>query len=246
MKKLFFIITILCCFGFVFSQNNKHKNNNGAKENTGRKALFGIYFGPTVDWFAPTSDSLKRDAAKMGFKGGFNVDIRLTDNNVVFFSTGVQFRYLQGDVRFNNEYRINILDTSLITSTVRTYQTYYLASPTGVKFKIKVADRWALLGQLGLYHNFKIGGNQFDNFEMDEKYFITTKKIKNEDAARFAESCYFGLGFEYMFEKNTGVFAHIDYGCQFNYFNAKAKSNVLDKRFKTVVHSLHVTVGFMF
>ena len=108
------------------------------------------------------------------------------------------------------------------------------------------------LGKLGLYHNFRVDGDQSDNFLLHEedkdkspKYYITTKE-KNKDAALFAESGYLGLGFEYAIGKSR-IFVDVDYCCQFNYFKSNVKSNVEgSQRFKTIVHSLHVIFGFLF
>ena len=244
MKKYIFIIVILICSGWVAAQSSK----SSSKGDGGRRLLFGVSVGPTVDWFAPTTNALTRKAPKAGLIAGVNVDVNLVPKDVLYFSTGVFARYLQGNVSFLNEYDI----INGITKTVRTYQTTYLTIPTGIKFRTTPSGGCVFLGKLGFYHNFKLTGKQFDTFLLpgeDTDYSITTKKQSNKDAASFAESAYAGLGFEYVFLKNLRVFANLDYGCQFNYFKPKqnkATSNVSDAQFKAIIHSLHITVGVMF
>jgi len=249
MKKYIFFIVILSLFGSVAAQQQQ-KQNPSYNENS--KVLFGVFVGPSIDWFAPTSKAITRNNAKGGFIAGVNIDCSLHKNKTFYFSTGVLIRYLQGDLALENQYLFNIFADTLVLPAVRNYQTTYLTIPTGVKFRIKPINNCVFLVKLGLYHNFKIGGNQVDKFSLpseDEtvspKYFITTEKIKNQDASLFAESGYLGLGFEYSFGK-IGVFAHADYSCQFNYFSAKAKNNVTDAQFKSIVHSLHIFLGVLF
>jgi len=239
MKKLFLCIIILSCGGFVVQTNTVSAAND---EN--RLVHFGLSFGPTVDWFAPNSDSLNRNAAKVGFIGGINLDINLTKEKIVYFSTGLLFRYLQGELSFTNEY--HIMNNLLVVPTVRTYQTMYLTLPTGIKLRTLPSNKFVFSGKLGLYHSFKIGGNQFDSFTYQEPYFITTEKIRNNDAALFTESAYIGLGFEYLLGNAARVFAHVDYNCQFYYFNRKAKNDFNNIQFKSMVHSLQIVFGIMF
>ena len=247
MKRYIFILAILFCCGWVAAQKPSKKETSSNKEEGSHKALYGIYLGPTIDWFAPTSNALNYKTAKAGLIAGAIVDVNLVPKDILYFTTGVLARYIQGDVSFDNQYNLNNNDT--IVTTVRTYQTTYLTIPTGVKFRTNPLNNCIFLGKLGLYHNFKLAGKQFDNFSLsgeDDEYYITTKKKNNEDAALFAESGYVGLGFEYVFQKNLRVFANLDYSCQFNYFNSKAMSNISNARFKTIVHSLHITFGVLF
>ena len=246
MKRIVSFIAILFCCSIMMAQQVTPKNKQTSNAN--KRVLFGASAGPTVDWFAPTSDSLYRANAKAGIITGLNLDVNLTKGKSLYFSTGVLFRYLQGDLAFY--YVHNFFGKVPIE---RTYQTMYLSIPTGVTFRISATKECILIGKLGLYHNFNLSGNRFDNFnypgETPEKpyYFITTIKEKNNHAALFAESAYAGLGFEYMFKKNLRVFSNLDYSCQFNYFNSIAISNLEGAaRFKTKIHSLHVVFGLMF
>jgi hypothetical protein len=212
-----------------------------------------LYFGPTIDWFAPTTSEfeLKREKPKAGLIAGCNVDINLTPHKMLYFSTGALFKYLQGELSFVNEYTVSYLDTTFPISTARTYQTMYIMIPTGVKFRTTPSKNCVFAGKLGLYHGFKIGGSQVDNFtfpgqDLNPEYYITTKRIPNEDASLFAESGYFGLGFEYVFAHNIRVKTDLEYCCQFNYFNSKAINNVSNAQYKSIVHSLHIVFGVLF
>jgi len=243
-RKIFVFALLIFALLSVSAQKCHQKNNSADK-----KVCFGLYFGPTIDWFAPTTKALERDVAKVGFLGGVTVDVGVTQNKIIYVSTGLLVRYLQAGLAFTTQYPI--FDSLLVTPTVRTYQTFYLTIPTGVKFKTNIANRCAFLGKVGLYHNFKLGGMQFDNFKLDhrfssDQYLVATQKDKNQDAALFAESGYLGFGFEFLFDNNTGIAVNADYCCQFNYFKAKAKNTYTNERFKTVVHSLNITVGFVF
>jgi hypothetical protein len=256
MKKLILLIVILSCASLVFAQKyqvNQTKPSSTNPEN--RKVLYGLSFGPTIDWFAPTSNlfSLKRNKAKAGLVAGVDVDFNLITNNLLYFSTGVMFRYLQGELSFENQYDFSPVNPSLITPTVRTYQTMYITIPTGVTFRTAPSKNCVFAGKLGLYHNFNIGGNQFDQFTISgtglalhPNYYITTSKIKNNDASLFAESGYVGLGFEYVFAPRIRVTANVEYSCQFNYFSSKALHYENGDRFKTIVHSLHIVFGVLF
>jgi hypothetical protein len=189
--------------------------------------------------------------AKAGLIAGVIVDVNLVPKDILYFTTGVLARYLQGDVSFDNNYQFDFKNVSVndTVNTIRTYQTTYLTIPTGIKFRTIPLNNCVFVGKLGLYHNFRVAGKQFDNFSLsgeDDEYSITSKKKNNKDAALFAESGYVGLGFEYVFQKNLRVFANLDYSCQFNYFNSKAASNVSKARFKSIVHSLHITLGVLF
>jgi hypothetical protein len=251
MKRYFFFIGILFCSAFAVA--HPPTLNNSAfqpSNNENRSVFFGLSFGPTIDWFAPTIDELTRKKAKGGVIGGINVDVSLTKSRMLYFSTGLHFRYLQGELLLTHQYEfVGMIDSVLALDAVRTYQTMYLTIPTGIKFRTTPSRGCVFMGKLGLYHNFKVGGDQFDSFTLPgvpEKYNVTTNKEKNNDAALFAESGYIGLGFEYVFKNSTRVFANVDYSCQFNYFSSTAKSNVTDARFRTIIHSLHIVFGFMF
>jgi hypothetical protein len=125
----------------------------------------------------------------------------------------------------------------------------YLTIPTGIKMRTVPAKGCVFVAKLGLYHNFKIGGYQFDSFTLPAvpgKYHVFTDKELNNDAALFAEAGYGGIGFEYVFKNSTRVCANVDYSCQFNYFSPDAKSNLSDTKFKALVHSLQIVFGFMF
>lgn len=242
MKKLIFLIALLSCYSFVFAQQ---KNTNTGTLPKERKVFFSVMIGPTVDWFQPTTKAFSGKVATGGFLTGITIDANVIPQKFFYISTGVLVRYLEGIAHFNHEYTVN--DKATIEYAKRTYQTIYLTFPTGIKLKTKPSKNCVFSGKVGLYHNFKIVGQQVDNFVLknDPEYFITTKKIKNTDAALFAEAGYAGLGFEYVLGK-TRVFANVDYSCQFNYFNKKATSNISDARFKTVVHSLQMVFGFLF
>lgn len=220
--------------------------------NDTQKIFFGLSVGPTIDWFAPTNDAIIKKNAKGGFIAGADINFALAKTTQIYFATGVLVRYLQGDFSFNNRYLFPSPTDTLEISTVRTYQTTYITVPTGIKFRTKSIKKCVFLGKIGLYHNFRVGGNQVDNFSfpgenapISPKYYISTEKVKNKDAAFFAESGYFGLGFEYLLGKSR-VFVNVDYSCQFNYFSKKAKSNITAEQFKSIVHSLHIVFGFYF
>jgi len=252
MKKVLLFILILSCCGFVAAQ--KQTPDKKAKTSSTRDAknvFFQLSFGPTIDWFAPTAEKLDRNKAKAGYVAGIGIDVNITPKKVLYFSTGVLVRYLQGELAFENLYVLSnlVLFDTLIINTARTYQTTYLTIPTGIKVRTPLAKKWIFLGTFGFHHNFRISGKQFDNFSLpgvDDEYYTTTKKRKNQDAALFAESGYIGLGFEYLLGNNTRVSTNVNYGCQFNYFNKNAKNNVSGDQFKSIVHSLHIVVGFLF
>jgi len=185
---------------------------------------------------------------------GINVEVNLPKTKMFYFSTGLLVRYLQGDFSYQKEYDFsgpNPINNTIRVSTVTTYQTTYLTIPTGIKFRMPIKN-CAFIGKLGLYHNFRIGGKQFDSFTLPNdnaipnKYFVSTPKIKNTAAALFAESGFLGLGFEYTLKNNFRIFTNMDYSCQFNYFSTKAKNNITNKQFKSIIHSLHIVVGVLF
>jgi len=252
LRSYALMLFLLFCFSASFAQ----KTSTVKPISEGKKVFYGVSVGPTIDWFAPTINGLERTKVTGGMIAGFNLDINLNKQNMFYFSTGVFVRYLQGEFSFTNRYDFN-LDTIQYVhegSAIRTIQTTYLTIPTGFKFRTIPLNNCVFVGKLGLYHNFRIMGTQYDDFllrntDATKKYFITTEKLKNSetDAALFAESGYIGLGFEYVLKNNFRVFVNADYGCQFNYFSAKAKSNISDTpRFKSIVHSLHVVLGILF
>jgi len=244
MKKIIFLILLLFYCGFAMPQQEK----SSCKENP--KILIGLSVGPTIDWFAPTTDAISRKRAKVGLTAGVNADFSVTKKSQLYFSTGVLIRYLQGDLAFPYQYSIFEDDpTPVPYSTVRTYQTTYVSVPTGIKLRTKPLGKCVLLGKLGLYHNFNLGGDRYDSFELpnvvDPQFFVSTKKVKNNDAAFFAESAYLGIGLEYLVGRSR-VYANVDYNCQFNYFKNTAINEITDERFKSIVHSLHIVIGFYF
>jgi len=251
-KSFCFSAFLLFCFSASFAQ----KTSTATPISEGKKVFYGVSVGPTIDWFAPTINGLERTIVKGGMIAGLNLDINLSKQNLFYFSTGVFVRYLQGEFSFTNRYDF-MMDTNQYIhegSAIRTIQTTYLTIPTGFKFRTIPFNNCVFVGKLGLYHNFRIMGTQYDDFllrntDATKKYFITTEKLKNSetDAALFAESGYIGLGFEYVLKNNFRVFTNVDYSCQFNYFNAKAKSNIPEApRFKSIVHSLHIVLGILF
>lgn len=251
MKKIAFFVVAVCCWSFVFAQKN---SNSGSQNHENRPLYFGVSVGPTVDWFIPMTKDFKlvREKPKAGFFAGINIDVNLTKGRWLYFSTGLVMRYLQGELAFENQYvfsKFIMITDTLVLPTVRTFQTNYLVIPTGIKFRTPPSRGCIFVGKLGLYHQFKLGGDKFDTFSFfeDLNYFITTPNVKNDDAALFTETGYVGLGFEYVFKSNIRVFMNADYSCQFNYFSSKAISNVVpDARFRAIVHSLHITFGILF
>jgi hypothetical protein len=246
----FILFAILPSASFAQKKESKKVSYS---EDENKKAYFWIGFGPTVDWFAPTTHEfdLSRNKAKAGIIAGLNTDIAVTKDRFLYVSTGLLFRYLQGELLFVHlhDYRSLHIDSLIPRPTVRTYNTMYLTLPTGVKFRTNPSRGCVFSGKLGLYHSFKIGGKQFDNFYSDDLnpvYSLTTKTIPNKDASLFAESGYIGLGFEYVLSPKARVFANVDYSCQFNYFSKNAKNSVNDAQFKSIVHSLHIVFGVMF
>jgi hypothetical protein len=248
---------LLFAFCFLPSALFAQKSSTSASNDENKRLFYGISVGPTIDWFSPTINDLQRKKITGGMVAGFNLDINLSKQRMFYFSTGVLIRYLQGELSYSKQYDLSSIvpiDTMTKMSTVTNYQTTYLTIPTGFKFRTTPSNNCVFVGKLGLYHNFKIGGKQFDSFSTTNSnakpdYYITTPKIKNDAAALFAESGYIGLGFEYALVNNFRVFANVDYSCQFNYFSSKnlsAKNNITNERFKTIVHSLHIVVGVSF
>ena len=245
MKKLFLLITILICGGILFAQKEK-KLTSTTVDNESRNIYVGLCFGPTVDWFLPTTQAFTGKSVKAGFITGVLVEPALVTERFLYLSTGVLVRYLMGEASFWNHYKINNLPFS--TFATRHYETTYLTLPTIAKFRTVPLKNCVFSAKIGLYHNFKIDGNQYDSFVLNEKeneFFTTTKKKKNLDAALFTETGCIGVGFEYTIGKSR-AFANFDYNCQFGYFNPNAKSNISEDRFKTIVHSLQIILGFMF
>jgi len=243
---------LLSPFSFLLFAQRCASPSSGCEN---KKIFFGVSIGPTIDWFTSTSKDLARKNVKGGMITGINLDINLSKSNAFYFSTGVLVRYLQGDFSYKKEYDfsgISLVDSLIQRPTVTTYQTTYLTIPTGLKFRTSPSKNCVFVGKLGLYHNIRIGGKQYDSFTLPNfdanpnEYYVSTPKIPNDAAARFAESAYIGLGFEYSLKNNFRVFTNVDYSCQFNYFSSKAKNNITDKQFKSIVHSLHIVVGILF
>jgi hypothetical protein len=233
----------------------KHNQNNRKPEIAliENKTVFtGVTFGPTVDWFVPTTTEFdfQREKIKGGFIAGINVDICVVPQRYLYVSTGLLCRYLQGELAFDNLYSIpmdsSIASTIIQRHTTRIYQTMYLTLPTGIKFRTPPTKNCIITGQLGLYHNFRISGKQFDSFVQAPGFFTTTEKIKNKDAALFAEAAYCGIGFEYEFAPKIRAFTNLNYSCQFGYFRSTAINNVSGAQFKAIVHSLHFVFGIAF
>jgi hypothetical protein len=248
MKKFISLIVLLSCCGWLTAQTPKN-----IFVNDNNKIFFGLSFGPTVDWFTPVTKefTLERTKAKAGFIAGIHLDVNLIKSKMLYFSTGVLFRYLEGDLAFVNRYRFYYSDSTFYTrdlSTVRTYKTMYIAIPAGIKFRTIPAKNCVFTGKIGLYHHFKVGGTQMDSFEdpLNYMYNYTTKKIKNTDASLFAEAGYFGLGFEYAFTPALRLTAGMDYSCQFNYFSNKAINEIAMARYKSIIHSLQIMFGVIF
>jgi hypothetical protein len=261
IKVAFCLLLSAFCFlpvGLLAQKAKPPKSNHRKPEvplTENKKVFTSVSFGPTVDWFSPTTNEfdLQRNKSKGGFIAGINVEVGVVPQRYLYFSTGLLCRFLQGDLAFQHRYTISIVNTTspIAIPTVRTYQTFYLTLPTGIKFRTAPTKNCVFTGQLGLYHNFRVGGKTFDNFTLskidtDPEYFITTSKVKNTDAALFAESGYLGIGFEYEFAPKIRAFANVNYSCQFGYFSAKATNNVTNKQFKSIVHSLHIVFGVMF
>jgi len=256
MKKILLIIAILfCCSLLVAQRISTGKDKTTTVINENKKVYLGISFGPSIDWLSPTTSEfeLSRNKTKGGFFVGVNVDVSVVQKRFLYFSTGLIGKFLQGELAFVNQYIFPDPITPKQLPTARTYQTMYLTIPTGIVFRTEPAKQCVFSGQIGLYHNFKVGGKQFDNFTLSSgditlgtEYFITTNKIKNNDAALFAEAGYVGIGFEYEFAPKIRVFTNVNYSCQFGYFSSKAKNNISDQQFKAIVHSLYLVFGFMF
>jgi len=254
MKKFICLIVLLSCCGLMAqTRKNESVNDNN-------KFYFGVSVSPTIDWYAPwyapapsTKEfTLEREKVKAGFIAGINFDVNLIKSRMLYFSTGVLFRYLDGNLAFENSYDFNTSDTTYYTKklpTVRTYKTMYIAIPTGIKFRTVPLKNCVFVGKIGLYHNFKINGTQSDSFEdsLNPQYNYTTKPDKS-GASLFAEAGYFGLGFEYAFAPTVRISAGVDYSCQFNYFSVGEinKNNVSQAYYKSIIHSLQIVVGVWF
>ena len=257
MKKLFFCFSAFLLFCLLPQTSFAQKCSSSSASCENKKLHIGVSVGPTVDWFSSTSKDFSRKNVKGGMIAGVNLDINLPVVKMFYFTTGLFVRYLQADMEYMKEHDFSgiLPDTAhmLKARTITTFQTTYLTIPTGLKIRTTPIKNCVFVGKLGLYHNFKIGGKQFDSFKLEntipDKFLVSTPKIANDAAAIFAESAYLGLGFEYGLKSNLRIFVNVDYSCQFNYFSTKnstAKNNITKDRFKSVVHSLQLALGVLF
>jgi len=73
---LLFCFSALFAFlpAFAFAQQPHHQHKNRPlptpQINETPKVFFEVRFGPTIDWFSPTSDVIKRESVKAGFMAG--------------------------------------------------------------------------------------------------------------------------------------------------------------------------------
>jgi len=261
MKKLILILLIIGTLFPLMAQkkNDPHKKKDRSKSNLPLQeehisphVLAGLNAGPTIDWMLTKVEGYAATKPTLGFRFGIPVDIRLTEKENFYVNTGLFCKSFKGTLEFPWSYDIsvnfpNIPDPVIIedvrVTTQRTYTSFYLSIPTGIKLKTTPSRQCVFGTNIGLLHQFLLTGKKQDHFKLGDLN-VETEKVKNDEAALFQESIYIGIGLEYIIAQRFRVYFYPTYTYTFNnYYNKKATNIITQVKGKASIHTLEFIFG---
>ncbi len=255
MKNLLFILSFLFLTTSLCAQSNDVGTMEPVKEIIKRRILVTtVTFGPTVDWFTPTTENMVKTGASVGFRGGIGFDIDVKKNQKLFVTTGIMVRYLNSGVDTQEKYNIN--DTMVTYNVTRSLSNLSIVIPTGVKLKTLPRNNCVFAGSFGFYHGFTVRGRTSDDIELLEgtdgdgnpiEFDIETTSMPHDEGSLYSFTPYAGMGFEYQLKNGQRASIYAQYAPQVsNYFTKKAVSINGNSREKALIHSLEIMLGFSF
>ncbi|MEG2070085.1 MAG: outer membrane beta-barrel protein [Bacteroidales bacterium] len=231
MKRLHLLCSIIILFSFLSCQQVvaqeepvAQKNNSSYADESGKRVLFNVCFGPNISWFYPKTEDYTRSGLTGGMHYGIGIDINLSDQTNYYFTTGVQFEHVGGQMTFREN--LNIIDTIVRTvETERSYNSIYLTIPTAITLKTPSFKNFVIGGNFGLYHSFLLSSKSSDKFTT-ATHEVITGKTHNGTVSFFKESAFVGLGVEYIIKKDFRAKLYINYVHTLtNYFKGNGKAN---------------------
>ena len=197
MKRISLIISLLVLFVL-----------GGNAQNDDLK--FGVKLGPSFNWASSGSVETANKGVRVGFGAGFIVDYYLTSHFAV--STGAEVNYCRMMYRFT-DYRKSygfLVDTEV--AVMRRLQAVNLDFPIKLKVKFNVADLFNLYAEAGgsLGFNLKDYGKDEYSLLWNHIQSDTYEDCTNQYRA-FQPSMIFGLGAEYVVNRNFSMFAQLSF-----------------------------------
>lgn len=221
-----------------------------AQEIRPRAVEAGFCVGPTIGWVSIQTDGYESSGAKIGGFYGINADINLLrTKEVYFFSTGIVFNHLRLGLNYKDNYNLTkkeeIIPNADITST---YSNMYLSIPTAIKLKTEHFSNFAIFGEAGFSHSFRISSKSKDKIIRENKTEEKDDKVnQDKNMAAMRETVFAVLGVEYVIHNNTKTY----FGMAYNYglsnvFKRKYRNEITQNKVVAHSHTIEFQFGFIF
>lgn len=281
MKKIFCFISIFAIMACAFSQNYYNNGTTTAKnreqkeqkekthrtdhynEQEGHRVVFGVTFGPTLNWMnwknhkaAPEGyERSVKGGVRLGLRYGVNMDIDLTKSKNYYVSTGILIEHTGGSLSFFE--KLNLTNEPIYRDIDRGYKSIYFTIPTAITLRTPSFSHFIICGNVGLYHSFNLYSRYQSRFQIDPAArdtdkesinYVTTDWAKDNEVALFKESVFAGIGFEYVIKRNLRGKLHINYAQSLNnYFSKNAKNSHNPQiQEKAAIGTVEILLGLYF
>lgn len=190
----------------------------------------GVYVEPSVGWLHPERQSVRYEAAAVGFGGGISFDYYFTDKYA--FSSGIGLSTQGGELKYDDSIRVYVYDETADSpdNVVLKYNLNYINIPLGLKLKTDQLGYFTYFFDLGfdLQVSISAKGTSLDGEDFD---FTAedNRPLDNDDISKEINfmniSYHFGGGLEYELSESTAFFAGLTYRNGFTDITANEYQN---------------------
>lgn len=171
---------------------------------------YGAKVGPTLNWAGAASANCQSKGAALGLGVGFVADYHLSDFLAV--SSGLEFNWVRLKQRFDDYRRMNgFLEYSVVATDRRTSASY-LEVPLKAKARKELVDDLTGFAEAGIGLGLNIGASAKDEFSFYGINHADTKYVDKTYQYRLLQaSLRLGLGVEYAYSADYGLFAQLSF-----------------------------------
>lgn len=255
MKKHIFLLTLLG-FAFILKlQAQEPMPSKALKDDCrGGKLNIGLSFAPTFNWMFPNTTGYIRSDLGKNFRAGLDLNINLTSRKNFYFSTGISFEQLGGELNFTDRVDIPGIAITDSTSIFRNYRAQYITIPTAITLKSNSLHNFYICGNIGLYNSLLLKAYQKDGYmfalnDSEEAELWTRQRKTSSEASTFKEAAFVGLGLEYSITRDFRSGIYFNYAHTFtNYFKGRgmAQNSITQEKLKSKIGYLEIVLRINF
>jgi len=205
----------------------------------------GLKVAPNICWMNPSTSDYSSDGIKAGAIIGFVSDFYFAERYAI--STGFNFSFLNGKLRYRDERLKPLMDTTIILmgQVNRKYNFIYLEIPIMVKMQTKQFGRFSFYGQIGFGTAFRLKATANEEFTPDAGQVFDQQYNITEATTLIRESILVGVGTEFHLDQSSRLFLGINYSNSLN--NVLTSENMKTKaKEKSMLNYLEVSLGILF